>query len=161
MLGLFSVPLHILGEESNRDPLFHIERNKNANIIQYDAQLQQDGTLDLKKPVIVYWIRLANEGEIKKLTWIQRTFAFGVKAKTDKSQNTATMKLAVNVGRKFMVKKVDDDYKAITDINGIQCFVEKVFIQARGRGLSTRVDYIDVYGVALDSQEKQYERFEP
>lgn len=158
---LLCAPIFAKGPELSRDPLFHIERNKNANIIQYDAQLQKDGTLDLKKPVIAYWIRLANEGEIKKLTWIQRRFAFGVKAKTDKTNNVATMKLAVNIGRTMLVKKVGDDYRAITDINGTDSYIEKVFIQARGRGLLTRVDYIEVFGVALDSHEKQYERFVP
>lgn len=63
--------------EAGRDALFRIERNKNANIIQYAAQVQEDGTLHRKKPVTAYWVRLAEQGQEKKLTWTQRKFAYG------------------------------------------------------------------------------------
>ena len=38
--------------ELDRQDLFRIERSKNANIIQYDAQVRPDGKLDRKKPVV-------------------------------------------------------------------------------------------------------------
>ncbi|MDR0486144.1 MAG: DUF4833 domain-containing protein, partial [Elusimicrobiota bacterium] len=47
-------------ESSN---LFRIERNKNANIVVYDAVLSADGTIDKKKPVDAYWILNAKDGK--------------------------------------------------------------------------------------------------
>src|ERR1039457_4263601 len=49
-------------------PLFIIERNKNANVVHYDAQLTADGKLDPKRPVIAYWVMLAQGGRRQNLT---------------------------------------------------------------------------------------------
>lgn len=147
--------------EPTRDPLFHIERNKNANIVQYDAQLDIDGRLYAKEPVVAYWIRLANKGEIKELTWIQKKFAYGLKSKLDKKHNTARIEMAVDIGRTLVVKRFGEDYRAVGDINGVESFLDRIFIHARGRGISTRVEYIDLFGSSVAGQEEQHERFVP
>jgi len=41
--------------QTKTSPLFIIERNKNANVVHYDARLTADGKLDPKEPVIAYW----------------------------------------------------------------------------------------------------------
>ena len=154
-------PAILHGGEPARDPLFHIERNKNANIVQYDAQLGPDGLLLSKEPVVVYWVRLAHEGEIKELTWVQQKFAYGFTAKLDKKTNTATLDMAADLGRTFKVVRDDDDYRAVADIDGVESYVEKLFIQASGKGTSTKVEYIELFGKAMNGQGEQYERFAP
>lgn len=147
--------------EPARDPLFHIERNKNANIVQYDAQLDSDGRLYTKEPVVAYWIRLANKGEIKELTWIQEKFAYGLKVKPDEKNNSAEVEMTADIGRSLVVKRFGEDYRAVGKINGVDCFLEKIFIQANGSGMSTRVEYIELFGSSVAGQEEQYERFVP
>ena len=147
--------------EPDRDPLFHIERNKNANIVQYDAQVGDDGRLYAKEPVKVYWIRLADEGEVKKLTWIQKTFAYGLKAKLDKEHKTVRVEVAADIGRTLVVKRIGDDYRAVSDIDGVESSLDRIFIQASGRGIFTRVEYIDLFGTSVTDQKEQYERFVP
>jgi len=44
--------------QKKTQPLFIIERSKNANIVHYDAQLTASGKLDPNEPVIVYWVLL-------------------------------------------------------------------------------------------------------
>ena len=153
------------GQESvatpGRDALFHIERNKNANIVQYDAQLGQDGLLNSKQPVVVYWVRLAEQGQARELSWLQKKFAYGFKAKTNKDENTATLEMVRGLARTIMVKRDEGDYRAVADINGMKCYVDKLFIHARGSGLATRVNYIEWYGVSVENNEEQYERFYP
>lgn len=161
ILCLLVIPVLAIGAEPVRDPLFHIERNKNANIIQYDAQLDQDGNLNGKEPVVAYWIRLANEGEIRKLTWIQRKFAYGFKIKLDRNNNNARVDMAAKIGRSIVVKRNGEDFRAVAEISGVESFIDKIFIQASGRGIFTRVAYIDLYGSAVANQEAQYERFVP
>jgi hypothetical protein len=63
------------------DALFHIERSKNASIVQYDALLDSNGDLLAKEPVDGYWIRHAEQGEVATLTWVQKKFAYGYKVK--------------------------------------------------------------------------------
>jgi len=147
-----------LGDEPGRDALFHIERNKNANIVQYDAQIGPNGRLDSKKPVVTYWVRLAEQGQVKKLTWIQRKFAYGFAVKLDKDENTATLNLVRKIGRTIEVKRVGEDYRAVTQINGVESYIDRLFIHATGKGLSTRVGYIDLHGNAVKNLDVQYER---
>lgn len=165
LIGLLALvllyPAVVHGDEPSRDALFHIERNKNANIVQYDAQLTPNGMLDSKRPVVAYWIRHAEQGQIKKLSWLQRKFAYGFKVKLGSEQNTAILDMAVNLGRTIMVRRDGQDYRAIADINGEQSYVDKVFIHARGKGLTTRVNYIEWYGHSVNSGEELYERFPP
>lgn len=161
VLCLLTIPTLVTASELSSDPLFHIERNKNANIVQYDAQLDQDGRLHGKEPVIAYWIRLADEGEIKKLSWIQRKFAYGFKIEIDKEDNSARVDMTVKIGRSIVVKRNGEDYRAVAHINGVESFIDKIFIQAHGRGLFTRVDYIEFYGSAVIDQKAQHERFVP
>ena len=59
MLALICFPALVLAQTPDRQHLFKIERSKNANIVQYDAQVGPDGKLLKKEPVVAYWIRLA------------------------------------------------------------------------------------------------------
>jgi len=160
-IAAITSPAIAYADETARDALFHIERNKNANIVQYDAQLDQNGMLDPNQPVIVYWVRLAEQGQVKKLSWIEKKFAYGFSAKTNKDENTAILKMAPNLGQTIMVKRDDGDYRAIADINGVTCYIDKLFIHAQGKGLATRVSYVEWYGISVDKHEEQYERFYP
>jgi len=112
LITLIATPVFVHGDEPDRDALFHIGRNKNANIIQYDAQVNPDGKLYSREPVVGYWVRLAEQGQVRKLTWIQRKFAFGFKLKLNKNENTATLDMAVNLGRTILVKKDSKNYQA-------------------------------------------------
>jgi len=158
MVAITFSPTLLNGAEPDHDALFLIERNKNANIVQYDARFDANGMLLEKEPVAVYWVRLAEQGQVKKLTWSQRKFAYGFKVKLDKNDNVATMDMALNIDRAIVVKQEDGDYRAVIQINGVASFLEKIFIQASGKGISTRVDYIELYGNAVNNLDEQYER---
>ena len=43
-------------------PLFFIQRSKNANEVHYDARLTKDGALDPNDPVEGYWLNKAEDG---------------------------------------------------------------------------------------------------
>ena len=147
--------------EPDRHPLFKIERNKNANIVQYDAQTGDDGTLYSKKPVVAYWVRLAHGGEIKELSWVQRRFAYGFNAKVDREGGVAELDMVADIGRLIVVAKREGEYRATTRIADAECLIEKMFIHSSGKGLSTKVNYTEFHGVDVSSGEKCYEKLEP
>ena len=161
LIAIIFTPAILYGGEPDRDALFHIERNKNANIVQYDARTGPDGLLYSKEPVVGYWIRQADQGQVKELTWVQNKFAYGFKVKLNKPENTATMDMVAKIGRAILVKRVGEDYRAIADIDGVESYIDKIFINATGQGMSVKVDYIELYGKAVDNQAEQYERFSP
>ena len=161
LVAFFIVPVTVDGNELVRDALFHVERNTNANIIQYDAQLEADGKLNSKKPVVGYWVRLAEQGQVKKMNWIQRRFVYGFKAKLNKKENTATLKMVADIGRIITVKRDGEDFRAVTEIDGVESYIERVFFHASGKGMSARLDYVEFYGTAMNSLDEKYERFTP
>ena len=161
LLAVAITPTILNGAEPDYDALFRIERNKNANIVQYDARIGANGLLHEKEPVSAYWVRLAEQGQVKKLSWSQRRFAYGFKLKRDNDKNTATMDMTLNIGRNIMIKQENEEYRAIIQINGATSYLEKMFIHASGKGISTRLNYIELHGNAVNNGDKQYERIPP
>ena len=161
LTAIVIAPAIVQAVEPDRDALFHIERNKNANIIQYDAQVGANGMLYSKEPVVGYWVRLAEQGQIKELTWVQSKFAYGFTVKLNEDENTAKLDMAANLGRTLLVMRDGEDYRAITNIDGVESYIDRIFIHAAGKGTSIKVDYIELYGKAVNDQNEQYERFSP
>ena len=154
-------PAMVFASDLARDALFYIERNKNANIIQYDAQVTADGQLYSKEPVVGYWVRLAEQGQVKELIWIEKKFAYGFTTKLNKQKNTVTMDMVAKLGRSIVVRQDGGDYRAVSRIDGVDSYIEKIFIHATGKGVSTKVNYIELYGKAVNNGNDQYERFSP
>ena len=155
------IPVESLSNGDRTQHLFKIERNKNANIVQYDVQMKADGKLDPKEPVVAYWIRLAKEGQKEDLKWIEKSFAYGFKAKYDAKTNTAIMDMAAKIKRKIKVLEVKGEYRAETTIDGQSAFLEKIFISSKGKGASTKVNYMELFGKDLKTGEDRYEKFKP
>ena len=160
-LALLWAPLLVQAEAPTRQPLFKIERSKNANIIQYDAQVAADGKLDKKEPVVGYWIRLAEQGQVQELNWVQRTFAFGFKSKLEGNRETAEMDMAADFGRPIIVIRDGDQYRATAPIEEQLSYLDKIFIQASGKGMSITVEYIELFGEDMKTGEARYQKFTP
>lgn len=149
------------GDQLARQGLFRIERNSNDNIIQYDAQVGHDGKLDPHEPVVGYWIRLAEQGQVKELSSVQRKFAYGFKARYNASDDTAEIKMAANIGRLITVRRVGDHFRALTDIDGKLSHIDMIYIHANGKGMSTKVEYIELRGTDAETGDDCYEHFIP
>ena len=159
--ALMTAPAVVCAAQTGPQPLFKIERSKNANIIQYDAQIGSDGKLLKKEPVIGYWIRLAEQGQVKQLSWVQRKFAFGFSAKYHRDSDTATIDMVADIGQPITVKRVEGKYMAVIDFEGQPSQLERIFVQAHGKGISVTVEYVEIFGVDLKSGEPTYGKIIP
>ena len=160
-LALFCIPLLARDETLTSQPLFHIERSKNANIVQYDAQVEADGKLFKKKPVVGYWIRHNEQGQKQSLSWLQRTFAYGFDTKLDKGRESAELNMKADVGQVIKIVREGDIYRAIITIDGAPSYFEKMYIDATRHGLSLDVRYVELFGVDIKSGEARYEKLHP
>jgi len=151
----------VLANGPRTEPLFRIERSKNANVVQYDARLRGDGRLDPEQPVVGYWIRLAEDGRREELSWIQRRFAYGFTARTDRDTDRAVLEMAADIGRKLIVYRQGGVYRAETRIDGRPAFLEKLFVQSIEGGWRPKVEYIDLFGTDVETGEVRSERFVP
>ena len=145
----------------DRQALFKIERNKNANIVQYDAQIGADGKLLKKEPVVAYWVRLAEKGQVEELSWVQKTFAYGFNVKHDLKNDTLELDMKADIGRPITVQRAGDGYRAAAQIDGSNAYIEKIFIHATGKGMSTTVNYIELHGDDAKTGEKRFEKTVP
>lgn len=125
--------------------LFCIERSKNKNIVQYDVCSMEDGNLDGKDPVVVYWI--LESGEERELSLIQREFAYGIESQKRLDKHRCEIVLTAFQERKITIKKTKDGYKAFAMIDGQEAILEKIYVESRERwtGLP-EVLFIDLFG---------------
>jgi len=64
-------------ERNEGSHLFRIGRNRDANEIMYDINLNKTGNPDNANPITIYWVKKADKNRIRPLTWIQNKFAYG------------------------------------------------------------------------------------
>ena len=59
--------------------LFYLQRTTNSNTIICDLNTDANGQVIKDNAVHVYWIRYDEGGEKKELSYIEQTFAYGMK----------------------------------------------------------------------------------
>ena len=69
--------------------------------------------------------------------------------------------MVANIGRLITVVRDNDTYLALTSIDGESSRLQKIFIHATGKGMSTKVDYIQLHGTSMDTGDKTFEQFVP
>lgn len=141
--------------------LFYIQRNLNANTIQYDANFSENGDLNSEQPIKVYWIRYDETGEEKELKWIEQKFAYGVDCESiDGKQNEYKVELVADDRRVFTLKQLaPNKAKIYTLINGSKAELEHMYIQADNSGLTPTVLYIEFFGIDVKTHQSVYEKY--
>jgi len=139
------------------DHLFFIERSKNKNLVQYDVCLKDGTELIDQSPVKAYWV--LENGETKTLNALENQLAYGVRSQTRLGTNRYVINLAALKTRDIIVERVGDDYKAILFIDGVQSYLEKVYVESEERwsGLP-KVHYVDVFGSTVNTNTPVKER---
>jgi hypothetical protein len=161
VLLIICAPALVFAEAANRQHLFKIERSKNANIVQYDVQLGPDGKLLEREPVVAYWIRLAEQGQVEELSWVQRTFAFGFKARPDPEKDSVELEMKAGLGRPITVVRDGSEYRATILIDGSYSYLDRIFIQSERKGISVKVEYVELFGEDVKCPDERYEKFIP
>lgn len=161
LLILFLFPILAFAQDPVVHPLFKIERSKNANIVQYDALAGPDGKLEKKKPVVAYWIRLAEQGQVKKLTWLQNTFVYGFKTKLAKDRESAELDMAVFKDSPISVIRDDGTYRAVMYVDGVRLCLDRVYVKSIKTKFGSKVDYVEIFGIDLDTGEDLYQKILP
>ena len=146
--------------EPTAQRLFHIERNKNTNIVVYDAQVMPDSNLAEKDPVIVYWLKLAEGGHRKGLKGIEKKMAYGFSVES-REGNRLVIEMKADVGRNLVVDVHEGTYRAFMEIDGHQALLEKIYIFAEEKFPIPDVKYLELFGGDVETGEDLYEKFIP
>ena len=133
--------------------LFHIERNKNANIVCYDANLDEDGKFDVQNPVDGYWVLQAQKnGKMEDLSeWDRKSYGF--RTSYDEKSNSFDFSLKI-IDRKMTILMVDGKPKLKILINNRDAYLEKVYIQSKDKALGApKILFYTLYGKTAYTNE--------
>ncbi len=146
----------------NPKQLFYLQRTPNTNTIVYELNEDAKGQIIIDEPVVVHWLRFAEDGAKKDLNYIQRVFAYGIK--TEKVTDTS-FEMHINSYRKkplyLMRQKTDNTYHMFSFINIKMVMLKRVFIRIDA-GVSfwkPNVIYIEMKGIDMATGKEAMERF--
>ena len=129
--------------------LFYLQRTSNKNTIVYDLNIK-NGALVTDDPVHVYWIRYSDQGQRQELSYIQRTFAYGIKA-TALANNSGYEMHFVSYKKYplYLVKSAaDNKYRVYTTVNAKTVVLNRIFIKLNGGSFwSPKVEYVEIKGI--------------
>ncbi len=139
--------------------LFVIERNKNANIVEYIANVDRAGNIEKAEPIHAYWKLLAENGRTQELNLFEQK-AYGFNCNFDSVTGEYQLEINSFKQRRITVYKDQDTVRAETIISGKPGFLEKVYIRAEQGAFVPVVKYIELYGKDKISGEPLYEKIE-
>ena len=150
---------------NQKDMIFYVQRNHNINTIVYKLNYNTDNTINSNDPVHMYWIRYADGGEIKELSYLQKHYAYGIESElVDKDKKTFKLNFVSYKGRDIYLKRsaADNKYHAYINIKGKLSVLNKVFIQIEdGTFWVPHVRYVEISGHDILSKNPVTERFNP
>jgi hypothetical protein len=159
---LFSIlllpPLPCLAKGLEAQHLFRIERSTNANVVQYDAQLAPDGTLNAKEPIVAYWIMLAEDGRREDLGLLETKLAYGFKTWSEPAGQGVLVQLVAYPERKLRVYKANGSYRAEIVIDGHPAFLQRIYVKSVNAAIRPKVEYLELYGRDVATEANLYEK---
>ncbi len=142
--------------------LFYLQRDPNTNTVIYQLNVNQAGQVDEDEPIRIFWIRYAEQGQQQDLNFIQRKFAYGVKAKKigpDKYE----LRFAAYSKRPFYLMKAGPDraFHVYTAIANKQSVLDRIYLRIEGGTFWVpNVKYVELKGINPATREPVVERFQ-
>ncbi len=147
----------------NPHQLFYLQRTNNTNTIVCELNLNAKGQLDEESPVHVFWIRYTEGGMRKELNYIQRVFAYGIKAQplengSYKLHFVSYKKQALLLSRSAK----DNKYHVYANINRREALLNRIFLKVDGGTFwAPNVVYMELKGWDVTTGKEVVERFKP
>lgn len=141
---------------SINNQLFYLQRDPDANTLIYKLNMK-GGQVDSDNPVNVFWIRYAENGELKPLSAIQRKLAYGIKTRLIEAGKHELRFVSFPRLPLYLVKSGSNNgspanrYYVYANIEDRQMILNRVFVRIQGGSfIMPNVLYIELNG--KDSQ---------
>ena len=142
--------------------LFQISRSKDFNTIQYELNLDENGSINQDEPLKIYWLKRSKKIYSDPLTWIQNKYAYGVKI-TEKSPESISFHFVSYPSKILNVIRLSDGkFKVITASQGCEMLLEKIFIQIDGGSFwIPTITSVELSGVDSSTGDPKKETIKP
>lgn len=140
--------------------LFYLQRTSNRNTIVYDLNMV-NGEPDKDDPVHAYWIRYSEKGQKQELSYIQRTFAYGIKAAEMSNKGGYNLHfVSYKKYQLFLLKSpADNKYRVYTTVNSKLVVLNRIFIKINGGSFwSPKIEYVEIRGTDPSSGKEISDR---
>ncbi|HVM88652.1 MAG TPA: DUF4833 domain-containing protein [Puia sp.] len=144
-----------------KNQLFYLQKTPNTNTIVCELNIASNGKVVEDEPVHVYWIRYKEGGQKAELSFLQRTFAYGVKSKTLGDGKFEIHFVSYKKKPFYLLKSsADNQYHAYTSINSRTAILKRIFVKINSGGTfwSPNIEYIELKGVDPASGKEVMER---
>ncbi|WP_303918736.1 DUF4833 domain-containing protein [Draconibacterium sediminis] len=146
-------PSFAFGSEKDKNYLFKIERSRDADVVIYEANLKEDGSLNQENPVRVYWEKLTDNGRIEPLTKVQNSLSYGLKFLEANSYETEFQLVAFKQSM-TLKKNTNGDYKVYVRIDNQEMEVERIFIWFSNKSYwFPKVGRVELYTKTTNTRE--------
>lgn len=135
--------------------LFYLQRTSNRNTIVYDLNIV-NGEPDKDDPVHAYWIRYSEKGQKEELSYIQRTFAYGIKAAELSNKSGYSLHfVSYKKYQLFLLRSPGDNkYRVYTTVNSKPVVLNRIFIKINGGSFwSPKIEYVEIRGTDTNGRE--------
>jgi hypothetical protein len=146
--------------ESRQATLFVIERNTNANVVHYDANIAANGQLDPRQPVTAYWVMAAADGHREELTPLEKSRAYGFTVEP-KDSNSYRLRLVAQRRRDISIVRQGDAVRAEAVIGGHRAWLQRMYVNSHKVLAVPTVKYIEMFGIDLATGESVSEKVLP
>lgn len=175
-------------EGDTPDVCIYIERNKNKNVIVYEARYANKeghaGPLHPTQPIDAYWLKIdpdsrANNRKRGKmddrveLMGIEKTVAYGIKTTPiPGAPGEFRVSFVALASRQFTLTTVEAGNGTpgcavlprpaiVGSLNGHDCVMSNFYVMARETWLLPKVEYVDLFGVRIADGVAETERITP
>jgi hypothetical protein len=142
-------------------PLFVVERSTNANVVHYDAKIDEHGRLDPQEPVIAYWIMAAKDGRRQELNFLEKAKAYGVIVEPSQTVGCYRIVLVSEKNREIEVYREGDAVHAETTIGGHRAYLKRIYVAVRKGSLFSTPSYVELSGTDIATGETLQETIVP
>jgi len=142
------------------DQLFYLQRDPNINTIICELNLNSKGLINDEEPVKVYWMRYAEDRGKKKLSFIQKKFAYGIQSKKIKEDKYELRFVSYKRIPLYLSKSATDNkYHVFINANNKKIQLDRIFIRIEGGSFWVpNIKYVDLQGVNTKTKNKISER---
>lgn len=131
----------------NPKQMFYLQRTSNTNTIVYELNYK-DGVLDQDDPIHVFWIRYGEKGQKEELNFIQRKFAYGIKANLISQDKYKLNFVSYKKYVMYLMKGADNKYNVYAKINQKHAILDRIFVKINGGSLfSPNIEYVEIKGI--------------
>ncbi|MDQ7070561.1 MAG: DUF4833 domain-containing protein [Rhodobacterales bacterium] len=132
--------------------VMYLQRSMNANTIVYAVQYLDDGKIDPRNPVRVYWRRFNSGGEARALKYFERQVAFGVTVRKGAQPGSYSIEFKALKGRKITLRETGPyQVELIGKIGSHQVNPIYIYVDLDESGLIPKVIGLRFFGRDIDT----------